>query len=58
MNVTGTFHNDAQITESVLINTVEKSELMNSKSEWNYVHIPRTVAKVQGMDTPKAELRK
>lgn len=46
MNVTGTFQNDAmlrQITESVLINKVQEGQLINSKSEWNYVRIPRTV---------------
>ena len=46
MNVTGIFHEDAmlrQITESVLINKVEEGKLINSKSEWNYVSIPRAV---------------
>ena len=45
MNVTGTFHNDAmlrQITESVLISKTKEDNLVNSKSEWNYVRIPRT----------------
>ena len=46
MNVTGDFRDDAmlrQITESVLINKVEEGKLINSKSEWNYVRIPRAV---------------
>ena len=44
MNVTGIFCDDSmlrQITESVLINKVEEGKLINSKSEWNYVSIPR-----------------
>ena len=47
MNVTGIFCDDAmlrQITESVLMNKVEEAKLINSKSEWNYVRIPRAVA--------------
>ena len=46
MNVTGAFHNDAmlrQITEAVMISKVTETDLINSKSEWNYAHIPRTV---------------
>ena len=46
MNVTGIFRDDAmlsRITESVLINKVEEDKLINSKSEWNYVRIPRAV---------------
>ena len=46
MNVTGVFRDDAmlrQITESVLINTVEEGKLIKSKSGWNYVRIPRAV---------------
>ena len=46
MNVTGTFRDDAmlrQITESVIMNNVKDSELLNSKSEWNYVRIPRAL---------------
>ena len=46
MNVTGVFRGDAmlrQITQSVLINKVEEGKLINSKSEWNYVSIPRAV---------------
>ena len=45
MNVTGTFHNDAllrQITEAAMISKVLETDLINSKSEWNYAHIPRT----------------
>ena len=46
MNVTGVFRNDGmfrQITDSVLINKVEEGKLINSKSEWSYVNILRTV---------------
>ena len=46
MNVTGIFRDGAmlrQITESVLINKVEEGKLINSKSKWNYVRIPRAV---------------
>ena len=46
MNVTEVFRDDAmlrQITESVLINKVDEIKLINSKSEWNYVRIPRAV---------------
>ena len=46
MNVTGVFRDDAmlrQITESVLIKKVEEGKVINSKSEWNYVRIPRAV---------------
>lgn len=46
MNVIGTFHDDAvlrQITESALISKIKEDNLMNSKSEWNYPSIPRTV---------------
>ena len=46
MNVAGTFHNDAilrQIIEAVMISKFPETELINSKSEWNYAHIPRTV---------------
>ena len=32
-----------QITESVLINKVDKGKLINSKNQWNFVHIPRAV---------------
>jgi len=46
MNVLGTFRDDAmlrQVTESVLISKIEERMLINSKTEWNYVCIPRTV---------------
>ena len=46
MNVTGTFRDDAmlrQVTESVLISKIDERMLINSKSEWNYVRIPRTI---------------
>ena len=32
-----------QITESVVISKIREDDLMNSKSEWNYVRILRTV---------------
>ena len=32
-----------QITKSVLISKIREDDLMNSKSEWNYVRILRTV---------------
>ena len=44
INVTGIFRDDTmlkQITECVLINKVEEDKLINSKSEWNYVRIPK-----------------
>ena len=44
MNVTGVFHNDAllrQITESVFINKVAVGKLINNKTEWNHVSLPR-----------------
>ena len=50
MNVTAVFRDDAmlrQITESVLINKVEEVKLINSKSEWHYVRIPRAVVTLQ-----------
>ena len=46
MNVTGTFHNNAmfrQFTESVRINQVGEGQLINTKGEWSYFRIPRTV---------------
>lgn len=44
MNVTNVFGHDAmlrQITEAVLINKSQSDKLINNKSEWNYVSIPR-----------------
>ena len=32
-----------QITQSVVISKIRDDDLMNSKSEWNYVRILRTV---------------
>ena len=46
IHITGTFHNDAilrQITEAAMIGKVPETDLINSKSEWCYAHIPRTV---------------
>ena len=39
MNVTGTFPNNAmlrEITEAVMFSKVTETDLINSKSEWNY----------------------
>ena len=36
-----------QITESVVISKIREDDLMNSKREWNYVRIPRTVVNRQ-----------
>ena len=44
MTVTGVFHNDAllrQITESLFINKVAAGKLINNKTEWNHVSLPR-----------------
>ena len=46
MNVTGTFCDGAmlrQVMESVMMNKIDERKLINSKNEWNYVCIPRTV---------------
>ena len=43
MSVTGKFRNDAvlrQVYEAVRINREGKKNVMNSKSEWNYVPVP------------------
>ena len=43
MSVTGQFRNDAmlrQVSEAVRINREGKKNVMNNKSEWNYVHVP------------------
>ena len=43
MSVTGQFRNDAtlqQISEAVRINREGKKNVMNDKSECNYVHVP------------------
>ena len=58
MNVTEIFRDDAmlrQITESVLINKVEEGKLINSKSEWNYVSIPRAVVTLWQVWRPGSE---
>ena len=44
MNVTGVYRNDAlmrQITESVRMNKVPPGKLINNKSEWNHINMPR-----------------
>ena len=46
MNVTGSYSNDAmlrQILEGVRIDQVPEGSLMNSKNEWNYFRLPRSV---------------
>ena len=46
MKVTGTYRNDSmtrQIAESVMINNITPERLINSKTEWNNVKIPRAV---------------
>lgn len=43
-NVTGLFQGDPmlrQISESVRINREEASNLMNTKTEWNFLNLPR-----------------
>ena len=44
MTVTGTIRNDPtkrQITEAIHINNTDPSKLMNERTEWNYVRLPR-----------------
>ena len=46
MNVMGMFQSDAmlrQISESIQINKVQQDQLINTKSEWSYLRIPRAV---------------
>ena len=46
MNVTGLYSNDAmlrQISEGVRIEKVPGDSLINSKNEWNFFQIPRTI---------------
>ena len=46
MNVTGSYSNDAmlkQISEGVRIDQALEGSLMNSRNEWNYFRVPRTV---------------
>ena len=50
MNVLGTYKNDTmlrQIYEAVRIDNVGTDELINSKTEWNYVQLPRVVLNTQ-----------
>ena len=44
MSVTGVYAGDAmirQIAESVKINKKEQAKMINNKTEWNYVNVPR-----------------
>ena len=44
MNITGSYRNDAmlrQISEAVRINDTPREQLINSRTEWNYVNFPR-----------------
>ena len=44
MSVTGVYAGDAmlrQIAESVKINKKEQAKVINNKTEWNYVNVPR-----------------
>ena len=44
MNVTGVYGGDCmlrQIAESVKISKEDQRKIINSKTEWNYVNIPR-----------------
>ena len=46
MSITGNYRNDAmlrQITEAVQIETTDKENLINNKSEWNFVQFPRVL---------------
>ena len=46
MNITGNYRNDAmlrQISEAVRINGTARESLINNKSEWNYVGLPRVL---------------
>ena len=46
MNVTGVFRNDGllrQITESMLISKKRTGTLIDNKTEWNHVSIPRAI---------------
>ena len=44
MNITGNYRNDAmlrQISEAVRINNTPREQLINNRSEWNYLQFPR-----------------
>ena len=43
MSVTGTYRNDAMLRQIKEINSMEESERMNDRAEWNMTRIPRTV---------------
>ena len=50
MSVTGTYSNDAmlrQISEAVRIRTTSINQLVNSKDEWNYLHLPSVTMETQ-----------
>ena len=44
MNVTGVYHRDPmkrEIAEAVRIQETSPNKLMNDKSEYNFIHLPR-----------------
>ena len=46
MNITGNYRNDAmlrQISEAVRINNTPCENLINNRTEWNYVQFPRVL---------------
>ena len=46
MDVTGHYRNDAmlrQISEAVRIHRSDDNEMINNKTEWNYVSFPRVI---------------
>ena len=46
MNITGNYRNDAmlrQISEAVRINDTPREQLINNRTEWNYVNFPRVL---------------
>ena len=53
MGVTGHYRNDAmmrQISEAVRINRTDAAELINNKTEWNFVSFPQVVVGDDGPD--------
>ena len=46
MDITGIYKNDAmlrQISEAVRINNTPQEQLINNRTEWNYVQFPRVL---------------
>jgi hypothetical protein len=44
MNITGNYRNDAilrQISEAVRIDDTPREQLINNRTEWNYLNFPR-----------------